>query len=577
VVALLGAVACAPGPSVLGPDPDGGGDDDGSLPDVDAGPDAIPPDAVEPTVPPEVDGRIVINEVMSANAVTVLDDGGDASDWIELYNPTDQDIDLHGYALTDDLLDPDKSVLPEGVVIEAGGYLVLWADNQPTDGPLHLDFGLAADAGDVGFARPDGSFIDRVRYDQQETDFAAAREPDGSDRWVIEWHPSPGAANPDGAGVAMGLEDVDAPPESIPAAGDLSEEILGYDQIPQLALTIAQQHIDALIADPFTYVPATLTFRGRSYGPVGVKLKGQNSFAPITAKPSLRINIDEYVEDARWWGLKDLTLNNMDDDYSMMHERLAYMIMREAGVVAPRAAHARLTVNGQSYGLYINVETIKQRMIGRWFDDDTAPLFEATDVDFAAQYVPLFELESGPDDRSMLSGLSSALTAPSGDLAIGAAASFADIAQFQRYWAVASVIAQFDAFPYSNPGDDYFVYADPTSKLTFIPWGMDETFYSSSIDVTITRSILADRCKASPACFQGYVDATWDVVDLIETMDLEAERARVAAQIEPYVVADTRKRYTTAQVHEYQQQLYWFIQGRRLDLEAWLPPSGDSP
>lgn len=56
-------------------------------------------------------------------------------------------------------------------------------------------------------------------------------------------------------------------------------------------------------------------------------------------------------------------------------------------------------------------------------------------------------------------------------------------------------------------GDDYFVYANPTdNKLHFIPWGMDETFYSGSFNVLQVRSILATTCLASPACKQQIVD-----------------------------------------------------------------------
>ena len=68
---------------------------------------------------------------------------------------------------------------------------------------------------------------DRVALGAQEVDFSAAREPDGSKLWGVEWHASPGAAHPTGAGQPVGPEDVTQPPEQIPAAGDLSERILG--------------------------------------------------------------------------------------------------------------------------------------------------------------------------------------------------------------------------------------------------------------------------------------------------------------------------------------------------------------
>jgi hypothetical protein len=129
----------------------GGGDDDTA--------DAAP----EPDVPPEIDGRLVINEVMADNALTVQDDTGIAADWIELYNPNDRDVSLYGYGVTDDLDEPHKAVLPDGLAVPAGGYLVLWLDGNPDKGPAHVGLRVAREAGEVALSRPDRSPIERLR------------------------------------------------------------------------------------------------------------------------------------------------------------------------------------------------------------------------------------------------------------------------------------------------------------------------------------------------------------------------------------------------------------------------------
>jgi hypothetical protein len=597
VIAGLVTAGCTPapatdgdgGPSIDGPPPDAHvvpsdaqppPDAHGPPPDAhamspdaaigDGDPDAAP---VLPGVPPEIDGLITINEFMTLNAVTILDDTGVSADWLELYNPTAVDIPLAGYGLTDNLAVPARAVVPAGVVLPAGGYLVLWLDHSPELGPTHLAFGLAREGGDIGLTRPDGSDIDRITYGLQEVDFSAAREPDGSDHWRVEWHPTPGAANPAGPGAPVGVDVPLAPPEVVPAAGDRSAQILDYDVLLELEIVISPAGVAALEEHPFTDVPGTLIYDGRAYGPVGVRLKGQNSFQPISQKPSLRINIDEYVPRAKFFGLKDLTLNNMDNDLSMMHERLAYLVARAAGVPASRANHTLLTVNGELYGLYVNIETVKRRMVSRWFADATGPLFEGTDVDFTAEYVGAYELESGPDDRTALAGLAAALTIADPDAAIAAASAYVDLAELHRFWAVCAVVGQYDSFPYSTPGDDIMLYVDPgTGLLTIMPWGMDETFYSSSHDVLAISSILAQKCLASSACLQGWVDQIWDVLAMTEAMDLEAERAAVAAEIGPYVALDTNKPYSTETVLDYQGAMRWFVIERRLHLTEMLPP-----
>lgn len=577
--AVFLALAACTGGTAGGPAATDGGDlgdadacpDDGGVPGP-GDPDAEP---VEPSVDPAIDGRLVINEIMADNALTVQDDTGAYVDWIELYNPTDQTIPLHGYYVTDELAKPRKARLSEGLEIPAGGYLVLWLDGTEDNADGHLCIKLDGDGEQIALARPDGSFIDRVVFGAQATDFSAAREPDGSDAWRIEWHPSPGAANPDGDGAPVGPEDPGAAAEQVPETGDLTERILGYDELPALELLVAPDDVARLLDDPYTYVPGDLVYDGRRYGPVGVRLKGQNSFQPFDQKPSFRINIDEYVEGAKFFGLDDLTLNNMDDDFSMMHERLAYWVARQLGP-ASRANHLVLTVNGSFYGLYVNVETVKHHMIARWFDDAGGPLFEATDVDFAAPYLDLYELESGPDDRSMLEGLATALAMPSTEAALAAAADYVNMDQFLDFWAMCAVVGQFDSFPFSDPGDDYFVYADPGSgRLWFVPWGMDETFYSSQFPVMQISSVLAQRCTESPACVQQFADHTWAALAITEDLDLAGEIERVAAQIAPHVAADTRKPYDDATVAEYQMQLWWFVTGRRDYLSGMLPPPSE--
>lgn len=352
------------------------------------------------------------------------------------------------------------------------------------------------------------------------------------------------------------------------------DQFLGFDVMPHVELIVEPEHVDALRANPREWVPGTIVIDGESFGPVGVKLKGQNSFQPIDEKPAFRINVDEYIEGVTLYGLQDMTFNNMVSDASLMHERLAYLVMREAGLPASRSNHMTVTFNGELYGLYANVETVKPRMIKEYFDDNNGTLFDATDVDFAPQYVGAYEISNGPDDRTLLEGLARALTIADPDQALAAASEFIDLEHFQRYWAAASVVGHFDGFPYSLPGDDYKLYADPTTrKLWFIPWGMDETFFAADFSPMQVNSVLARRCLESTSCTQGYVDLVWEIQAMTEELGLEQIRAEVQEQIAPYVDDDGRKPYSAAEVAEGQRQMGYFIRGRRETLGWHLPPA----
>ena len=140
-----------------------------------------------------------INEFMASNQTTIADELGAYPDWVELYNPTDETVYLGGYTLTDDLEEPDKVTLDDALSIPPGGFLLLWADSDPEEGPTHIDFNLAAAGEDLGLFAPDGEALDTLSYLQQATDISAARAPDGADTWTADPTPTPGASNGDGS------------------------------------------------------------------------------------------------------------------------------------------------------------------------------------------------------------------------------------------------------------------------------------------------------------------------------------------------------------------------------------------
>jgi hypothetical protein len=74
--------------------------------------------------------HVVINEVLASNSRSNYDgDFGSYSDWIELYNPTGNAVDLEGWYLSDDPADPEKWQIPGSTVIPANGYVLFWADD----------------------------------------------------------------------------------------------------------------------------------------------------------------------------------------------------------------------------------------------------------------------------------------------------------------------------------------------------------------------------------------------------------------------------------------------------------------
>jgi hypothetical protein len=79
--------------------------------------------------------QLVINEASNANGSTLIDLDGSTSDWIEIYNTTNQAINLEGYALSDKKSDPLKWIFPSST-IAANGYFTLFASGiVPSESP----------------------------------------------------------------------------------------------------------------------------------------------------------------------------------------------------------------------------------------------------------------------------------------------------------------------------------------------------------------------------------------------------------------------------------------------------------
>ena len=523
------------------------------------------------------DANLSINEIMSLNVLTTKDENGVASPWIEIYNPTGQDIDLTGYALTDDLNTPRKSILPAGLVAKANGTLLLWADQNPAAGPTHVDLFLPAAGGSIGLARPDGSFIDRLTFGAQAVDLSAAREPDGSSNWVTEWSASPGMANPMGMGQPLTPQAAGDAPEMIAAAGDMTDRVLGYDLQPQFDLQISDAGIASLRAAPTTWVQATLTFEGRAYGPIAVNLKGTSSFQTIDQKPAFRVDINHFVKGARLFGLKEILLNNMVKDPSMIHERLAYWIGRQIGTVpTPRSNHAWVTMNGTALGLYATVEEAKDTMMAYSFADASGGVFTINYADFSTKYLPNFQYQDGTNDTTLITETMDALTQQPASAATAAAGQFVNMHEFVRYWALMVLTGHWGGWPYApDPepvGANARIYADPTSKqLYFIPQGINDAYGTGDFDFIATlKSKLAKDCARTPSCFQDFSGQLMEILGKAQQLNWAGEAARVSAQIASFVPMDTKKPYSDADVAMYQQQVGYFMNDRSAAISKYL-------
>jgi hypothetical protein len=142
--------------------------------------------------------NLKINEILALNSSCCPDNSNSVAefdDWFEIYNAGTGTIDLNGYYLSDDSGNPFKFRIEGSTVIPAGGFLLVWADEQGSQGKLHANFQLSGSGEEVGLYYIDGRTIDVKTFGSQAENVSFGRATDGGDPWRNFSSPTPGKAN----------------------------------------------------------------------------------------------------------------------------------------------------------------------------------------------------------------------------------------------------------------------------------------------------------------------------------------------------------------------------------------------
>ncbi len=138
---------------------------------------------------------VVLNELMAKNDTTVADNYGDFDDWIEIANRGSTGVNLSGYYLSDNTENPFLFAFPD-TVIQPGDHFIVWADNEPFQGPMHAEFNLNS-SGESLYLQYSLLLVDQVTFPELEENISYGRWPDKEGQWKALSVPSPGATNQD--------------------------------------------------------------------------------------------------------------------------------------------------------------------------------------------------------------------------------------------------------------------------------------------------------------------------------------------------------------------------------------------
>jgi len=388
-----------------------------------------------------------------------------------------------------------------------------------------------------------------------------------------------------------------------PARADDAAPIYQPDAISAIELQMPQSSMEALETEPPSdeYQPGTFSLAlgdgtpegvGGFSAPieVGIRLKGgQGSFRPLAdGKAGFKIKFN-FVKGQKFLGLKKLTLNNMVQDPSMLHETLAYEVFRSVGLPAPRTGYAYVRLNGEDYGVYLNLETYDDVSLPHWFAS-TRHLYEADApaTDVTPGSAPEFEVDEGDDgDLSDLEALIAAANSGAGDWSDGMEA-VADLGQMSLMWAVERYVGHWDGYAGTDGAfrpNNYYLHSLDTGpeagRFEMMPWGTDQTWGSRIEFDEPAGGLLFNECFADSDCQALYGAALGALPAPVAALELGRQARCLAERLAPWQALEDeeRREYDAAQIAEGVEETRDFIAERPGELAEWLglPAPGAAP
>ncbi|MBN1121373.1 MAG: CotH kinase family protein [Anaerolineae bacterium] len=375
-----------------------------------------------------------------------------------------------------------------------------------------------------------------------------------------------------GQGVAGGERPEGEPPEGFepPADGE------GMGGRPDGAGGPGGGGLDMLAENPI-WVTADIEFDGQSWANVGMRFKGNSSLTGAWGsgilKMGFKLDFDEFeddypeIEDQRFYGFQQLSFSSNFNDSSLLWEKVAADIFREAGVPSANTAFYAVYIDyGEGpvyFGLYTVLEMIDDTVIETQFDDDSGNVYkpEGNAASFAeGTYDETdFDKETNQDeaDYSDVLALYEALNADTrttdpetwrSDLE-----AVFDVDDFLNWLAVNSIIQNWDT--YGQMAHNYYLYNDPaTGQLTWMPWDNNEALTdrdggrggrenagSSSLDQDdvgenwpLIRYLLDDPVYHER--YVGYVENT--ITSVFVPDDMVERYTALHDMIAPYVIGE---------------------------------------
>ncbi len=144
------------------------------------------------------------------------------------------------------------------------------------------------------------------------------------------------------------------------------QKLFDTDQVMTVNIRIDEDEWDDLLETAIseTYYCCDIEINGETYYRVGIRAKGNTSLSMVASSDSdrysFKVKFDEYVDGQTCYGLDKLVLNNNYSDATMMKEAVVYDMFAFLDVDASLYNYARISVNGEYWGVYLALEAVEE-------------------------------------------------------------------------------------------------------------------------------------------------------------------------------------------------------------------------
>jgi hypothetical protein len=276
---------------------------------------------------------------------------------------------------------------------------------------------------------------------------------------------------------------------------------------------------------------------------VGLELKGNlGSLRTIKQKAAFKIEFNHYVPNQAFLGLEHMTLNNMVQDNSMIHEATAYTAFHDLGVPAPHVGFSYLTINGESYGLHLDIESQDKVSLEKQFGPFLAPPEHLYEGEYGADATPerWTELQNkeGEEAEPDLEALKNAVgaTSPAFTQRVGP---YAELTEMTKDWLVEKYVGHWDGYAGSGSPNNYYLFSNADGQFQILPSGTDQTWQSGQhLGFEATGGAVFNDCVADASCKALYRAAGTEALIKLNALSLDTVARCTATDLHPWQVLE---------------------------------------